>query len=73
MPERWASRCSTVTSSAIRGRSSPSSDRAVVPSARVPRSTRAMTASAVSVFVPLAVANWVSTVLGIRWARSANP
>ena len=32
-----------------------------------------MTASAVRPFVPLAVANRVSTVLGISWARSANP
>ena len=32
-----------------------------------------MTASAVRLFVPLAVANWVSTVLGTPWARSANP
>ena len=30
MPERWASSCSTVTPSSISGRSSPSSDRAVV-------------------------------------------
>ena len=30
MPDRWASRCSTVTSSPISGRSSPSTDRAVV-------------------------------------------
>ena len=30
MPDRWARRCSTVTSSSISGRSAPSTDRAVV-------------------------------------------
>jgi hypothetical protein len=62
-----------VTSSATRGRSSPSRDRVVVPSVRVPRSTRLMTVSAVRLLVPLAVANWVWTVLRRPRARSAKP
>ena len=37
------------------------------------RSTRLMTTSAVKPFVPLAIANWVSTVFGTQWARSAKP
>ena len=65
MPERCASRCSTVTSSAINGRSSPSTDRAGVASSSRPSSIRLTTVSAVSPFVPLAIANRVSTVLGI--------
>ncbi len=73
MPDRCASRCSTVTSSAISGRSLPSTDRAVVVRSSVPLSTRLITASAVNPFVPLAVANWVSTVFGIWWPRSASP
>jgi len=44
----------------------------VVPSVRVPRSTR-ITVSAVGPFVPLAVANWVLTELGTPWGRSADP
>ena len=65
MPERCASRCSTVTSSSISGRSSPSTDRAGVASSRRPSSIRLMTVSAVRPFVPLAIANCVSTVFGI--------
>lgn len=33
----------------------------------------ATTVSAVRPFVPLAMANWVSTRFGIPWLRSANP
>ena len=73
MPERCAMRCSSVTSSAIRGRSSPSTERAVVVSSRVPSSTRLITVRAVNPFVALAVANRVSTVLGMACARSARP
>src|SRR5512134_153210 len=73
MPDRWASRCSTVTSSAIRGRSSPSTERAVVVSRSVPSSTRLITTSAVKAFVPLASANTVSTLFSMPWARSARP
>ena len=73
MPERCASRCSTVTPSPTSGRSSPSSDRAVVSSRSVPCSTSAMTVTAVRLFVPLAMANCVSTVAGMPWARSASP
>ena len=73
MPDRCPSRCSTVTSSAMSGRSSPSSERAVVPSARVPSSTRLMTASAVMPFEPLAMATCESTAMGIPCRRSASP
>ena len=65
MPDRCASRCSTVTSSAISGRSSPSTERAVVESSSEPASIRLTTASAVRPFVALAVANRVSIVFGI--------
>ena len=65
MPDRCASRCSIVTSSAIIGRSVPSSDRAVVPSSIVPCSIRLTTASAVNPLVMLARAKRVSTVFGM--------
>ena len=71
MPDRWASRCSTVTRSSISGRSSPSNDRAVVSRRISSRSTIVMSVSAVSPFAPLATANWVSAVFGTpspRWA-----
>ena len=73
MPERCSSRCSTVTSSEISGRSSPSTERAVVARSSRPSSTSDTTASAVSAFAPLAIANCVSTVFAIPWARSAIP
>src|SRR5664279_2677199 len=73
MPERWAIRCSTVTASSINGRSLPSTARAVVSSVRSPRSTRAITVSAVSPFTPLAIANRVSTALDTPCRRSARP
>ena len=44
-----------------------------MPSSSVPRSTRLITTNAVRVFVPLAIANTVSIVLGTSWARSASP
>ena len=56
MPDRCASRCSIVTASSISGRSSPSTDRAVVSSPSEPSSIRLTTASAVRPFVPLAIA-----------------
>ena len=65
MPERCASRCSTVTSSSISGRSLPSTERAVVESSSLPSSIRLTTASAVRPFVPLASAKRVSTLFGI--------
>ncbi len=40
MPDRCESRCSTVTSSAISGRSAPSTERAVVASSSEPASIR---------------------------------
>ena len=71
MPDRWASRCSTVTRSSISGRSSPSNDRAVVSRRISSRSTIVMSVRAVSPFAPLATANCVSAVFGTpspRWA-----
>ena len=64
MPDRCESRCSTVTSSRISGRSSPSTERAVVESSSEPSSIRLATVTAVKPFVPLAIANCVSTVFG---------
>ena len=43
----------------------PSSDRARVVRWRAPCSTRLITANAVKPLAPLAIANWVSTLLGI--------
>ena len=62
-----------MTSSAISGRSVPSSDRAVVSYAIVPSSIRETTASAVNPFEPLAIANRVPGVFAIPYARSASP
>lgn len=73
MPERWLSRCSTVTSSAIKGRSGPRTERAVLSRPRTPWSTRLITASAVKAFDPLAMASWLSTAIGMAWVRSARP
>ena len=73
MPERCASRCSTVTSSATSGRSSPSSDRAGVSSAKRPSSIRLTTASAVIPLTPLAMPNRVSAAFAISQRRSASP
>ena len=73
MPERCASRCSTVTSSPMSGRSEPSTERAVVESSSEPSSTRVATVTAVKLFAPLASANRVSTVFGISYPRCANP
>jgi hypothetical protein len=73
MPDRCASRCSTVTSSPMSGRSAPSTERAVVDRRSTPLLIKLTTVAAVSPFVPLAIANRVSTVFGIRRARSARP
>ncbi len=73
MPDRCESRCSTVTSSPISGRSAPSTERAVVESSSEPSSIRLATATAVKPLLPLAMANCVSSVFGIPWARSARP
>src|SRR4051794_25100605 len=73
MPDRWVSRCSTVTSSAISGRSLPRTERAVVARSSTPASISDTTASAVSPLAPLASANCVSTVFGTPCARSAWP
>jgi hypothetical protein len=73
MPDRCASGCSTVTASSIRGRSSPSTERAVV--VRVSRSSsiRLMTVRAVSPLAPLAIPKRVSTSFAISQPRCANP
>src|SRR6478672_3177658 len=73
MPDRWPSRSSTVTLSAISGRSRPSAERAVVERSSRPSSIRLTTVSAVSPFVPLARPNCVSVVFGIPCPRSARP
>src|SRR5215510_9349807 len=73
MPDRWAGRCSTVTSSPISGRSAPSTQRAVVDRRSAPSLIKLTTVSAVSPLVPLAIANRVATVFGIWQARSARP
>ncbi len=65
MPERCESRCSIVTPSSMSGRSSPSSERAVVASETVPSATRLMTVTAVMPLTPLAMPNCVSTVLAM--------
>ena len=62
-----------MTSSAISGRSSPNSCRAVVSSVNSPSSTRRITTSAVKPLVTLATANTVDVVTGTPWARSAMP
>ena len=69
---RWASRCSTVTSSWISGRSSPSTERAVVSRSSRPSSMRLMMLRAVSAFVPLARPNLVSTALAMPLPRAPN-
>ncbi len=73
MPDRCESRCSMVTSSPISGRSSPSTERAVVVSSRAPSWISRTTVSAVNPLPPLAIPNWVSSVFGIWWRRSASP
>jgi hypothetical protein len=65
MPDMCDRRCSIVTSSPMSGRSSPSTERAVVVRSRRPSSIRLITARAVRPFVALAIANCVSRVLGI--------
>src|SRR3954469_21819567 len=62
-----------VTSSAIRGRSSPRICRAGVSSASDPSSTSDSTVSAVKVLVPLARPKRVSIVFGAPAVRSASP
>ncbi len=62
-----------MTPSSISGRSSPSTDRAVVVSSSVPSSIRLTTVRAVKPFIPLAIANRVSVAFGIACARSASP
>ena len=62
-----------MTRSSINARSPPSTDRAVVSNPSSPPSTRLITVSAVRPFVPLAVANCVSTVFGTPTPRCANP
>jgi hypothetical protein len=64
---------SIVTASSINGRSSPSTERAVVPRVSRPSSIRLMTVSAVSPLVPLAIANRVSIVFAISNPRCASP
>ena len=54
-----------VTPSPMRGKSRPSTERAVVERASEPSSIRLTTASAVNPFVPLAIANCVSTAFRI--------
>src|SRR5918992_3493218 len=73
MPDRCASRCSIVTSSRMSGRSCSSPERAVVERSRTPSSIRLTTATAVNPFVPLAMANCVSTVFGTSYPRWASP
>jgi len=73
MLDRCARSCSTVTRSSINGRSVPSTDRAFVASPSVPSSIRLITVRAVRPFVPLAIANCVSTSFGISQPRCANP
>ena len=60
-----------MTSSPTSGRSSPSTDRAVVESSSTPSWTSETTARAVRHFDQLAVANRVSTAFGISQARLA--
>jgi hypothetical protein len=55
------------------GRSAPSTERAAVDRRSTPSPIKLTTVAAVSPFVPLAIANRVSTVFGIRCARSARP
>ena len=73
MPDRWDSRCSTVTASSTSGRSSPSSSRARVSSDSTPSSTRRITVSAVSGLAPLATPIRVDGVIATPYARSARP
>src|SRR6478609_278770 len=73
MPERCSSRCSMVTASSTSGRSSPSTERAVVSRSASPLSTSRITVSAVNVFVPLAIAKRVVSVFATPCARSASP
>ena len=65
MPERWASRCSIVTSSPMSGRSSPSTDARGRRRASAPSLDQATTVSAVKLFVPLARPNCVSIAFGM--------
>ena len=62
-----------VTSLPMSGRSAPSTERTVVDMASALSFIKLTTASAVSPFVPLAIANRVPTVFGIWRARSARP
>src|SRR5437660_12257064 len=73
MPDRCESSCATVTSSPINGRSSPSIECALVESSSNPSWMRLTTATAVKPFVPLAMANRVSTAFGISYARVGEP
>ena len=73
MPERCASRCSTVTSSPISGRSSPSTERAVVRERERAVLDQAATVSAVKPFVPLARAEPGVDRVRDAWPRSARP
>ena len=74
MPERWARRCSTVTSSSISGRSSPSTRTSRRGRGRAgPPRSGSSTVRAVSAFVPLAMPNRVSTALGMPQPRCARP
>jgi hypothetical protein len=65
--------CSMVTSPPMSGRSVPSTERAVVDMASALSFIKLTTVSAVSPFVPLAIANRVSKVFGIWKARWARP
>ena len=62
-----------MTPSSISGRSSPSTDRAVVVSSSVPSSIRLTTVRAVKPFMPLAIANRVSVAFGIECALIREP
>ena len=74
MPDRCASRCSTVTSSSISGRSSPSTDRAVRRRGRASRPRSGSPRRARSgPSLPLAIANCVSSVLGIAVRPVGEP